>query len=238
MSESVSGRPAEIRRISAMYLFILYGLCALFLTGCTGYDGKNDLEEGGIFYRVSSSGRKAFVQALYWDLDPAHTEFVIPDRVGKAQVVSLGGFYGTGVPCPLQVSPQEDADYLFMIDPETYESERPYTWQDIVLTIHLGKEVSDIKRAIGCPYFARDDGEGAIDFYRPVLYFEVDPENRYLYSQDGFLYYRKDDSPVTDLGSSQERAESGRKGIPQGDFPGDSPEGFPAESINKETEGI
>ena len=79
MSESVSGRPAEIRRISSVYLFILYGLCALYLTGCTGYDGKNDLEEGSIFYRVSSSGRKAFVQALYWDLDPAHTEFVIPE---------------------------------------------------------------------------------------------------------------------------------------------------------------
>ena len=227
MSESVSGRPAEIRRISAMYLFILYGLCALFLTGCTGYDGKNDLEEGGIFYRVSSSGRKAFVQALYWDLDPAHTEFVIPDRVGKAEVVSMGGFYGTGVPCPLQVSPREDADYLFMIDPETYESQRPYTWQDIVLTIHLGKEVSDIKRAIGCPYFARDDGEGAIDFYRPVLYFEVDPENRYLYSQDGFLYYRKDDSPVTDLGSSQERAESGSR---QGSLQGDNPQEMPGDS--------
>lgn len=234
MSESVSGRPAEIRRISSVYLFILYGLCALFLTGCTGYDGKNDLEEGGIFYRVSSSGRKAFVQALYWDLDPAHTEFVIPDRVGKAEVVSLGGFYGTGVPCPLQISPREDADYLFMIDPETYESQRPYTWQDIVLTIHLGKEVSDIKRAIGCPYFARDDGEGAIDFYRPVLYFEVDPENRHLYSMDGFLYYRKDDSPVTDLGSSQERAESGRSEgtLPEDkpeESPGDSPEEFSAE---------
>ena len=107
MSGSVSAGPAGRRRISAVYLLILYGLCLLFLTGCTGYDGKNDLEEGGIFYRVSSSGRKAFAQVIYWDLDPAHREFVIPDRVGKAQVVSLGGFYGTGVPCPLQVSPRE-----------------------------------------------------------------------------------------------------------------------------------
>ncbi|MBR7045779.1 MAG: hypothetical protein IKI23_08995, partial [Lachnospiraceae bacterium] len=116
----------------------------------------------------------------------------------------------------------------------TYESERPYTWQDIVLTIHLGKEVSDIKRAIGCPYFARDDGEGAIDFYRPVLYFEVDPENRYLYSVDGFLYYRKDDSPVPDLGSSQDRQESGTsEGLLPGDIPeestGESPEELSAE---------
>lgn len=137
-------------------------------------------------------------------------------------MVSLGGFYGTGVPCPLQVSPREDTHYLFMTDPAAYESERPYRWQDIVLTIHLGKELGDIKRAIGCPYFARDDGEGDIDFYRPVLYFEADPENPYLFSEDGFLYYRKDGTPVQDLGTSQERRESGRK-------QGDIPEEFPAE---------
>ena len=51
---------------------------------------------------------------------------------------------------------------------------------------------------------------------------------------DGFLYYRKDDSPVTDLGSSQERAESGTSEgtLPEDkpeESPGDSPEEFSAE---------
>lgn len=231
MSGTVSESPTMLRRRKTFYFLVLSCLCLLFLTGCTGYDGKNDVEEGGIFYRVSSSGSRAFAQEIFWDLDPAHTDYYVPDKVGKARVVSLGGFYGTGVPCPLQVGPRWNTDYLFMPDPETYESERPYTWQDILLTVHLGKEVSDIKRAVGSPYFARDEGGDTIHFYRPVLYFEVDPENPYLFSEEGFLYYRKDGSPVQDLGTVQERRESGKKqGNIPGDIPGDSPEELPGES--------
>jgi len=188
---------------------LLLGLCSLLLSGCTGYGGKNDTEKNGIFYRVSDSGRVAFVQSIYWDLDPAHNEFTIPDSVGRAQVEELGGFYGTGVPYPLEIVPRRGADYIYMPYPDTYESDVPYSWQDLICTIHIGPGIRDVNRAIPCPYLGTEQEDGSITFYRPVMYFDCDPDNRYLYSRDGILYYRKDNTPVPDMEDAQERHPAG-----------------------------
>ncbi len=199
-----------MKRHSLSILLLLF--CSLFLAGCTGYGGKNDTEQDGIFYRVSDSGRHAFVQSIYWDLDPDHNTFTIPDSVGKAQVEKLGGFYGTGVPCPLEIRPRQGADYILLPDPETYESDVPYTWQNLICTIRLGPGIRDVTRAIPCPYLGTVQEDGSIAFYHPVIYFECDPANEYLYSKDGVLYYKKDDTPVSDVEAAQEL-------FPEGSWP-------------------
>ena len=177
-------------------------IVCLALSGCTGYGSKGATKDG-IHYRISDSGRKAFAEACYWDLDPGHTEFVIADEVDGAEVTDIGGFTGTGVPCPFCIMAPQGADCIWTGNPEEYESDHPVSCQDLVFTIRIGKNISDINRAIPTGYVGLKQEDGAIVFYRPRMYFECDPENTYFYSKDGVLYHRKDDTPVPDLDGVQ-----------------------------------
>ena len=185
---------ARFRRI----ILLLLSMC--LLSGCTGYGGGKDTLQDGIYYRVSDNGRQAYAYVLYWDLDPSHTDYTVADTVNGARVSALGGYYGTGVPCPLMIRAEDGLDYIDAY-PEHYESEMPFHEEEIVFTVRLGPGITEIKGAVGGGYYGVTQEDGSIIFYHPVFYFVCDPENGTFYSEDGRLYYRKDGTPVEDIQS-------------------------------------
>ena len=72
---------ARFRRI----ILLLLSLC--LLSGCTGYNGRKDAVQDGIYYRVSDNGRQAYAYVLFWDLDPAHTDYTVADTVNGRDLI-------------------------------------------------------------------------------------------------------------------------------------------------------
>ena len=196
------------------FAFILS--CAALLGGCTeigggnltGY-GSNAVLENGVHYQVHDRKRDAFAQTAYWDLDPAHTEIRIGDTADGAPVTSLGGYTGMGVPSPFMITPEEDAECFFSSGPDPAAYGSPVTWQDLIFTVHLGRNVSSASYTAGSGYVGIRQGNGSIAFYRPVVRFDCDPGNSTLYSRDGFLYLKSDDSPVKIDSGIQETSPAG-----------------------------
>ena len=197
---------------------------ALLTAGCTsldsfsitGYNNDTCIIDNQL-YQVSSNGTKAFATDWYWDLDPENTDIYIPDTITvpgsgrQASVVTLGGYMGTGVPCPFEIIPDRESgiDYYSVPYRSVKDFGSPVTWEDLTFTVHIGKNVTDVKMVVGSGYYGLRDEDGVIRLYHPVCCYECDPENRTLYSKDGVLYLRADDSAVEEAQNAQHALPSG-----------------------------
>ena len=173
-------------------------LTVLLLGGCSGYiTGYSDKEavQGKVRYCISDRGARAFAAACTWDLDPAHTEFDIAGEIEGAQVTGLGGYIGTGVPNPFVIEADSGLKAITCADPAVEKWEVPVTWQDLEFTIYVGKNVTKIGCTRESLYYGLETEDG-ITLYRPVCRFVCDEANPTLYSKDGVLYLRKDDTKL------------------------------------------
>ena len=76
-------------------------------------------------------------------------------------------------------------------------------YKDITFTVNIGKNVSSIHETISeanilyvINSYGIEQADGSILVYRPSLFFNVDPENKTYYSEDGVLYNTADGKPV------------------------------------------
>ncbi len=183
----------------------------LLLVSCTGsitgYTGKEAVQ-GQVLYRLSDRGKEAFASVCTWDLDPTHTSFDIAGEIEGSKVIALGGYTGTGVANPFVIEAEPAKKELRSSDPALEQWEVPVTWEDLVFTIYVGKNVEKI----GCRreglYYGVETEDG-IRFYRPVCYFVCDEANPTLYSKDGVLYLRKDDTKLAYQDQLIQRKEPG-----------------------------
>ena len=186
-------------------------LAVLLLGGCfgyiTGYSGKDAVQEQ-VRYEISDRKTRAFAASYTWDLDPGHTDIRIADKIEGVPVVGLGGYVGTGVPTPFFITAQPARKELQTGNPGETNWEVPVTWQDLLFTVYVGKNITDIPSSRPSAYFGIETEDG-IAFYRPVCYFVCDEENQKLYSKDGILYLRADDTPLKGQESLTERSPSG-----------------------------
>jgi hypothetical protein len=199
------------RRNHILQLTAVCALALLLLGGCTGsitgYSGK-EATQGGVSYCINDRGSKAFATVCTWDMDPDHAEFDIVGEIEGAPVISLGGFTGTGVPNPFVIEADPDLKAIITSDPAIGNWEVPVTWQDLQFTIYIGKNVTKINGTRDSLYYGVETGEG-IAFYRPVCYFVCDDANPTLYSKDGVLYLRSDDTKLEVQDRLLERKEPG-----------------------------
>jgi len=168
---------------------LLLCLSAL-LGGCTGYSNGRSADVDGVHYRISDSGARAYAVCYYWDLDPDHTDIYIADKVEGAEVDRVGGYFGTGVPEPFLVYDDPAAGGR-----QAREAEAQ-TAQEIVFTVHLGKNIRDVILTAGGPSLGKADAQGEMRFYFPRLWFEADPENSSLRSENGALYRTRDNALI------------------------------------------
>ncbi len=192
------------RLAAALVLLVL-------LPGCTGsitgYTGKEAIQ-GQVLYKLSDRVSEAFASVCTWDLDPTHTSFDIAGEIEGSKVIALGGYTGTGVANPFVIEAKPAKKELRSSDPALEQWEVPVTWEDLVFTIYVGKNVEKI----GCRreglYYGVETEDG-IRFYRPVCYFVCDEANPTLYSKDGVLYLRKDDTQLAYQDQLIQRKEPG-----------------------------
>ena len=186
----------------------------LLLVSCTGsitgYTGKEAVQ-GQVRYSISDRGKKAFASDCTWDLDPAHTTFDIAGEIEGSRVIALGGYTGTGVPAPFVIQAEPAKKELKTGDPALEQWEVPVTWQDLEFTVYVGKNVEKIGCGRESLYYGVETEEG-IAFYRPVCYFVCDEANPTLYSKDGVLYLRKDDTVLAYQDDLIARKEPGSAG--------------------------
>lgn len=199
------------RRNRILQLTAVCALALLLLGGCTGsitgYTGK-EATQGSVRYCINDRGSKAFATVCTWDMDPNHTEFDVVGEIEGAPVISLGGYTGTGVPNPFVIEADPDLKAIKTSDPAAGNWEVPITWQDLQFTVYVGKNVTKINGTRDSLYYGVETGEG-IAFYRPVCYFVCDDANPTLYSKDGVLYLRSDDTKLEVQDRLLERKESG-----------------------------
>ncbi len=158
------------------------------LCACTPYQDSGRTEEG-LVYHFSRSD--AFVSEYVWDMDITDTSITIPDEVEGKPVTALGGFFGTGVPSPFMIF-IDSADYVPAYDvPDPDDYGVPVTWRDLVFTVHVGRNVKEVRYTASSGWCGLYDSFGRLTFYDPVMYFECDPDNAYFFSEDGVLFSRE-----------------------------------------------
>ena len=167
----------------------------LMVTGCTGYGNERASAEN-VSYILSESGKKAFAESYTWNLDPANTDIQLADTIDQAKVVSLGGYMGTGVPCPFEILAEKEESMIYpsSTDPNPYDVKAVYT--DVPFTIHIPANMEKITLFHGGYYMGKRKENGDLAFYCPYFRFTCDDDNRYFYEKDGILYRKSDDEPV------------------------------------------
>ena len=200
---------------------IIAAITCILLVGCTEYWGKNDGFYGNLDMRVSDSGRKAFAGQYFWDGTMNDLVIDVPDEFGKAKVLGIGGFIGSGASVPFMIMPQypgfevdknpelknklsdeEKKAYaakshlnkliVFYKGPEKKKYDAPIAYKELVFTLNIGKNVNRIHTFLGNDYIGIRQKNRKIIFYAPVVRVNCPPENKTFYSKDGKLYYKKD----------------------------------------------
>ena len=168
-------------------------LSAVMLGGCTGYESH--AEQDGMYFSISKNGRKAFVSECSWDVRSGQSRFEIPASVGKAEVISLGGFFGTGVPSPFCIMGERDT-FDFNGNPLRSEYGAPLVLEDVPITVVIPDTVTEVKLASGTGYYGSRNEYGQIVFRRPVVRFECSDANPSFTTENGQLLLKEDMSPV------------------------------------------
>lgn len=154
----------------------------------------------GVDFYVNRIGRHAFAGTYTWDGSEVGKTIVIPDKVEGMRVDELGGATGIGGITLFWICFPEsyNIDGYYDGSPDKYDLEEPYTIEEIVFTLHLGKYVEFCESMFSGftfhPCTTLEDGSKI--FYRTSVYVTCDEENKTFYAKDGRLYRREDDSLV------------------------------------------
>ncbi len=191
-----SGGAIMRTKLAAVFLILL--ITALSLTGCTGFSKNETVAEGHFDFYVSDLGTRAFPAFFYWEGDPNDTLIEIPDKLGSADIGSVGGFFGTGNPIPMIIATRGSDPYKMENPPEGVEA------LPITFTLSIGKNIRSIVRVITPEYLSARDIDGTVRWYEPKLRVELREDNPKFYEHNGRLYYKEDDRLVDSIGYGAE----------------------------------
>lgn len=83
---------------------LLFIMCVLLFTACTGYNNSTSLTENGFHYNISSNHKEAMVTSYQWNGKEDTAFITIPDTLSDGTpVTSIGGFIGIGVPVSFKI---------------------------------------------------------------------------------------------------------------------------------------
>ena len=165
----------------AVYIFSTFSL----------FFGSRTFQKGGLTYQPHNILNFCFVSTYHWPEGQTEAELVIPDYCGKYKVTDLGGFVGSGAPCPFIVEPS----FAFL-----HYAEKEVVPQDAqilqyVLNLSIGKYVKDDSFIMMDTFFCTGENQ----YVQILVNVECDQENRYLYAENGRLYRRSDGSLVEEF---------------------------------------
>lgn len=129
-------------------------------------------------------------------------DYTVPDEYKGYKITALGGYHGTGLPCPFGIDiynwlcKEYGADAMQRVLGD--EIEEGAQLIPLEFTVRLGRNISDIV-SIENIYEYVTRGNGEVWIYYAVYRFIVDEGNAKFYSEDGRLYYRKNGTLVEDI---------------------------------------
>lgn len=178
---------------------LLLGVLCFLFTACNTSKYLETVDGTYLIGYGNYAGRdkgRAYVGSLIYDGE--HKEFTVPDEYKGRKITALGGYHGTGLPCPFGIditaALSEYKGCVKIIDDDPNARHVP-----IEFTVRLGRNVSEIANSHGKCYYQATDSESKNVLTYAVYHFEVDENNQVFYSEDGKLYYRKDGSLVDEF---------------------------------------
>ena len=169
---------------------VLLFVFALMSAGCTGYD-SSAVTEDNVSYYLSKSGKKAFAGLVQWNGDLNDTSIEIRDTVNSAKVVSLGGFFGTGVPVPFAVEPVLDAWSFLTYSYVPADYGAAVFFEELPFTVRIGPSLQELRYQTENPLIGTRNEDGNIVLRKPVYVFEADENNPVFASDHGVLIRRE-----------------------------------------------
>lgn len=183
--------------LTAIFLCVVF--CFLF-TACNTSKYLETVDGTYLIGYGNYAGRdkgSAYVGTLTYDGE--NTEFNIPDEYKGRKITALGGYHGTGSPCPfgidISAALTEYKAYIKIIADDDPNAKHI----SIGFTVRLGRNVSEIKNVHEKCYYQTVDSDGKNVLIYVVYHFEVDENNSVFYSDDGKLYYRNNGSLVDEF---------------------------------------
>lgn len=182
-------------------LFILLFVSACSIEdACFLYTSYGSVD--GIHVCINPFGKCCFVQTYFCEEFYDGMEIRIPDEYEGIPITRLGGFTGIGVPTPfdiyLMTDVPEDSPYYGLVytDPSFADLTDPYTVEDLVFKLHLGKNIEQIDLVSSSVYYPSINEDGSITFLHPLVYICCAEDNPYFYSKDGKLYDKTTDTLI------------------------------------------
>lgn len=131
-----------------------------------------------------------------WDGDDNNMDVVIPDEYDGMKIRCLGGYLGTGLPCPFTINitrclalksdpGEETANWMGGYFDAHKDELSEIIYKDF--NLYLGKNIESIYCAFH-PIVYTINGEKIA--YIPRVRVYCDEDNYYFYSEDGKLYHR------------------------------------------------
>jgi len=159
----------------------------IFLRDCSLFYGNKDIESDDLVYYTHDIFRTCFAGNYTWPSDTDCAVLDIPDTCDGYRVTALGGYIGSGAPCPFVVIvPGTLAMHSCETLPESAEIEQYH------LVINIGKSLKE-DRFIAMERYHRI---GQNRFVQILVSINCSEENQYFYSEDGKLFRRSDNSLV------------------------------------------
>ena len=199
----------QIEVITMKKLAILIAFIMLFsLTGCSQfYDQETDAVDGwDVGY--SDYYEDAYLGLYNWDGSQENMNIVMPEKYKGYKVTKLGGYSGSGYPSVVKIEPTDDAKKLLCNDAsEWYHMNHISNIENskikfVTFNVHVSKNIKEIQELdlggfIGGKYIK--DGKEYYDIYVLLCNVTCDESNETFYAKEGKLYYKQDDTLVSDI---------------------------------------
>lgn len=195
-----------MKKFAALLLAVI--LCTSFL-GCNySYQYKTHAQDGfDIGYNTGT--HDAYVATYRWDGNENNCNVVIPESYDAMPITALGGYHGLGVPDAFEIRLPDAYKSELSSEANFWGWSNAYTDFSRVETvlldfhIHISKNIEKIALSnLGDTYVGQYyDGE---NYELKVLVafrytFTCDENNETFYAKDGKLYYKENDTLVSDI---------------------------------------
>lgn len=186
--------------IPILSVILILILSATLLRSCSLCYNKSSTFHNPSVY-CNKIGRNGFVGSYEWDGREDSKTIVIPDDCDGIPVTQIGGYHGRGVPTPFHIILPHDyynGDSVYEEHPDKFDISEPYTVEDVVFALQIGKNVAKVEYVSGT-YYPFLNADGSITFFHPVVNVVCSEGNKVFYSSNGKLYRRTDNQLITVL---------------------------------------
>ena len=197
-----------MKKTTAILLLISLLLC---LSACDFADAAmfytDSAEIDGLHIEINKIADRCFVSHYPVSEYTEGMTITIPDDYNGIPIKRIGGFVGSGAPCPfiidlseLYMNAPEGSDYsgVYGDHPDRFNIADEYSVEEVLFQLHIGKNI-EVVDFIMNDYYPHINEDGSITFYHPVVCITCSEDNTTFYSKDGKLYHRANDALVEDF---------------------------------------